>query len=249
MKKNNKLNQLLAGKKKRHGFALNANDALVQISLPLVLILAIATRLMVIGQQMAEKEQGPKILDIWKQQLILRIDSLMNDWEKESYYNKFNDASDITWHDSYPNDEYLQTLCNNSKILDEIPTVSTNFYLDALAYQPTSISSNDSSGTLTVLYDSELSEIPENIENEYIISPEHRQYAISHIQKRCLMWKSKVENIQWDIIANIAAKQPIEDKEITDEELAAQMEKIAYALKIRKYPILKSIQTEYGTKK
>jgi len=247
MKKNNKLNELLSGKKKKHGFALNANDALVQISLPLVLILAIATRLMVIGQQMAEEEQGPKILDIWKQQLILRIDSLMNDWEKESYYNKFNDSSDITWHDSYPNDEYLQILCKNSKILDTISAISTNFYVDSLVYQPVSLSSNDMSGTLTILYDSELSDIPENTEKEYIISPSHRQYALNHIQKRCFMWKTKVENLQWEIIANIAAKQPIEDTEITDQELAAQMKKIAYALKIRNYPILNSIQTEYGT--
>ena len=63
------------------------------------------------------------------------------------------------------------------------------------------------------------------------------------------MWKSKVENLQWDIIANIAATQPIGDKEITDQELAAQMQKIAYALKIRNYPILNSIKTEYGTNK
>jgi len=247
MKKKNNLTALLSGKKKKHGFALNANDALVQISLPLVLILAIATRLMVIGQQMAEEEKGPKILDIWKQQLILRIDSLMNDWEKASYYNKFNDSSDITWQESYPNSEYLQTLCKNSKILDTIPSISTNFYIDALAYQPVSLASNDISGTLTILYDSELSDIPEDTEEEYIISPDHRQYALSHIQKRCFMWKSKVENLQWDIIANIAAKQPIEDNEITDQELAAQMQKIAYALKIRNYPILNSIRTEYGT--
>jgi hypothetical protein len=248
MKSKHRLNALLSGKKKKHGFALNANDALVQISLPLVLILAIATRLMVIGQQMAEEEQGPKILDIWKQQLILRIDSLMNDWEKESYYNKFNSAADITWQDSYPNDEFLQTLCINSKILDTIPKISTNFYIEALAYQPTSLSTNESSGTLTILYDAELSkDIPEGTEKEYIITQSHRQYALDHIEKRCLMWQSNVENLQWDMIANIAAKQPIEDIEITDKELAVQMQKIAYALKIRNYPILNSIQTEYGT--
>jgi hypothetical protein len=196
MRKKSKLNILLAGKKKKHGFALNANDALVQISLPLVLILAIATRLMVVGQQMADEQQGPKILDIWKQQLILRIDSLMNDWEKESFYNKFNNASDITWLDSFPNDKYLQTLCKNSKILDDIPSVSTNFYIEALTYQPTSLETNDTSGSLTVLYDSELSEIPEDIEQEYIINPSHRKYAIEHIQKRCLMWKTKIENLE-----------------------------------------------------
>ena len=63
---------------------LSPNDALVQVALPLVLILAIITRLMVIEYTEAVRNKGPRILEMWKQQLILRIDTVMDNWEREA---------------------------------------------------------------------------------------------------------------------------------------------------------------------
>ena len=72
---------LINGKraKARRGLSLSPNDALVQVALPLVLILAIITRLMVIEYTEAVRNKGPRILEMWKQQLILRIDTVMDE--------------------------------------------------------------------------------------------------------------------------------------------------------------------------
>ena len=52
------LDDLIRGKKK-NSLSLSPNDALVQIALPLVLILAIITRLMVIEYTGGDAKQGP----------------------------------------------------------------------------------------------------------------------------------------------------------------------------------------------
>ena len=77
------LDDLIRGKKK-NSLSLSPNDALVQIALPLVLILAIITRLMVIEYTEAMRNKGPRVLEMWKQQIILRMDTVMNDWEKQA---------------------------------------------------------------------------------------------------------------------------------------------------------------------
>ena len=85
------LESLINGKgvRARRAPSLSPNDALVQVALPLVLILAIITRLMVIEYTEAMRNQGPRILDMWKQQMILRSDTVMDAWERKAELGAF----------------------------------------------------------------------------------------------------------------------------------------------------------------
>ena len=131
-------------------FSLSPNDVLVQIALPLVLILAIATRLMM----MATQDEGPVILELWKQQLILRIDWVLDKWEKESGLSMFPDFNRVQWNGIWPDDQQYQRLCANGKDLANIENLTLKLYHEALEYKP------------------------ENISQELTIDEEGRQYAL-----------------------------------------------------------------------
>ena len=90
----------------------------MQVALPLVLILAIITRLMVIEYTEAMRNQGPRILDMWKQQMILRSDTVMDAWERKAELGAFPDFSRIQW-EGIPKDSRFGNLCTKALELND----------------------------------------------------------------------------------------------------------------------------------
>lgn len=244
----NKIDQL-ADRSRKHLFSLSPNDALVQISLPLVLILAIATRLMILSQSMAVNDKGPAILDLWKQQLILRVDKVLANWERESEYNAFPEFSRVQWKNNWPDDTRFMTLCSDAQALNNISTLSSNLYYDALSYRPPSENqtSNNATAYLFDIYDPtdpNASSKTENIPQEFKITPERRAFAIGYINKRCLSWKEHLKDLQWSLVASCAERSPITET-WSDCELAAQMQKLSSTLQEKGYPLLLDLTEEY----
>ena len=239
----------MADRSRKHLFSLSPNDVLVQISLPLVLILAIATRLMILSQSMAVNDKGPAILDLWKQQLILRVDKVLENWEHKSEYNAFPEFSRVQWKDNWPADNRFTILCTEAQKLNNIGTLSSNLYYDALSYQPPvdNQSSNTATAYLFDIYDPDAPDAPSNAETipeEFRITPERRIYAISYINKRCLSWKEHIEDLQWSLVASCAERSPITET-WSDRELAAQMQKLSSTLQEKGYPLLLNLTKEY----
>ena len=239
----------IADRSRKHLFSLSPNDALVQISLPLVLILAIATRLMILSQSMTINDKGPAILDLWKQQLILRTDKILENWERKSEYNAFPEFSRVLWKANWPADKRFITLCTEAQALNNIGTLSSNLYYKALSYQPTidNQSSNDTTAYLFDIYDPEAPNAPPNAEKiplKFRITPERRKYAIEYINKRCLSWKQHIEDLQWSLVAACAERSPISET-WSDSELAVQMQKLSSVLKEKDYPLLLNLTEEY----
>jgi hypothetical protein len=233
----------LQRRQRKRLFTFSPNDALVQISLPLVLILAIATRLMIVSQSLSAQDQGPVILDLWKQQLILRIDRVMEDWERAAQLAAFPEFERIQWGGGWPGDTRFAALCEKARELDDLPALTTGIYHAALSYRPDEL---DPSSVAT-LYDPQSPIIPENadkIPSQFRIDAERRQYALDYIRERCLQWRDRIEALQWSVVARCAAELPVND-ELADAEIAAQAAKLAGGLAERGYPLLESITSEY----
>ncbi|WFB35177.1 hypothetical protein P3T73_13510 [Kiritimatiellota bacterium B12222] len=223
-------------------FSLSPNDALVQISLPLVLILAIMTRLIVVGQSMTEQQESPAILEMWKQQLIFRIDQEMDAWSSDAQLPAFPDASRILWEGSYPADPRFQLLCEKTQALNDPENLQRIIYEQALIPQ-------DSSETASLrLYDplsSQASTQPTaERPPESIITPERRNYALAHIADRILQWRQHVEALQWATIDETAMRLPLSDQS-EQAEASAEFRRISSELSQRGYPFLDQVTQEY----
>lgn len=239
----------LTGRSPRKLFSLSPNDVLVQISLPLVLILAIATRLMMIGQSMASMDRGPVILDLWKQQLILRVEHVLKNWEKESGLSAFPDFERIRWNKQWPVDPDFQRLCSCGLDLADIEKMKLSLYRKALHYRPPASDSEQTQfAFLQDLYDPLEGDPPadaDKIPSEFRINAQRREYALGYIEERCLKWKSRIENMQWGIIDQVVARLPREEN-LTDKRLSVQMKNISTALAEKGYPLLPAVANEYG---
>lgn len=230
-------------RQKKRLFSFSPNDALVQISLPLVLILAIATRLMIVSQSISAQESGPVILDIWKQQLILRIDKVMENWREDSQLAAFPDFSRIQWGEYWPRDSRFQQLCEKGLALNSIERMSTNLYYEALQYKP----SGGGERTTAALYDPKAPFRPpkaDEIPPQFRINDERREFAVKYISERCLDWREHLEMLQWSVVSRCAEELPMND-ELADADIATQARKLADALAERGYPLLSSIVSEY----
>lgn len=238
----------LTGRSSRKLFSLSPNDVLVQISLPLVLILAIATRLMMIAQSMSTVDQGPVILDLWKQQLILRVEHVLQDWEKSSGLAELPDFSRVHWQGQFPNDPVFSKLCTAGHELSDINALKLKLYRAALNYTPPDSTAQSEFKFIQTLYDPQEAppgQDPATVPEEFRITPERRAYALDYIGERCLSWQSQLEEMQWAMIDKVAAEMS-PDSSLADKDLATQMRKIADALKQHGYPLLPTIADEYG---
>lgn len=235
----------LQRRQRKRLFTFSPNDALVQISLPLVLILAIATRLMIVSQSISAQDQGPVILDIWKQQLILRIDKVMDAWRESSQLPSFPEFERVQWGAEWPRDDRFQTLCSKGQALNNIGALATNLYHRALRYSPEDEEAGGASGA--VLYDPASPIKPPNAEkipDRFRIDDQRRAYALDYIREGCLHWRDRLEGLQWSLVARCAEELPMSD-ELADADIAVQAQKLASALAARGYPLLESITTEY----
>lgn len=228
-------------------FNMSPNDVLVQIALPVVLILAIATRLITIGQGLANQNQSPSVLDLWKQHLILRVDRTLDQWEKQSGLPQFSDFGRVYWTQRWPEDEGFRQLCQKARELADLERLKETLYRDSLACQPASEPGAQSPGQFIALYDPRFAapDVSSNsVPPEFRIDDARRQYAYQYIEERCKRWSRDIENLQWKMVERLASELPAGDP-LTDARLDIQMKNIASALESRGYPLLPGITHEY----
>ncbi len=239
----------LAGKVDAAPYSYSPNDVLVQIALPLILILAIATRLMMIGQaiQSQNTNESRTIMDLWKQQFILRIDSVLENWEEDSYINRFPEFKEVQWSRGWPNDDKFQKLCSAGMALSDINSMKMDLYKEALTYQPDTGEDDEMTFQLS-LYDPVVQKDtpqPEGLHSECIIDDSKREWAMRHIEQRCLKWKSHLEYLQWSAVEKVVSQLPVGD-EITHRNLAVQMKNLDRELKNKGYSLLPVVSDEYN---
>ena len=253
--KRNQQKQIIAaltGKTPPASLELSPNDVLVQIALPLILILAIIVQLLTVAQSSTVQKkttgEGPVLLDLWKQQLILRIERINAMWEKDSSINEFSNLSQVGWSKEWPKDEKFKKLCEKGLAFLGDPDFKVRIYKDALAYDAEQMETDPENVSLFQdLYDpnfisesGDKSEVPE----EYHINDERRDYIYRYIEERCLKWQETLENLQWGVVEKIVTALPI-DHELSNKNLAVQMENISQALEDLGYPLMPSVIQEY----
>jgi len=230
-------------------FNMSPNDVLVQISLPVVLILAIATRLITIGQGMSNQTQNEAVLDLWKQHLILRVDRTLDRWEEKSGLPQFSDFGRVYWDGHWPRDDRFSQLCQKARELADLERMKETLYREALTYQPSE--TNEQAGAVAnwsvTLYDPRYAAAgtaSNSVPPEYRIDDTRRQYALHHIEERCKRWSREIETLQWKLVDRLASELPVENN-LTDARLDVQMKNITSALEARGYPLLPGISHEY----
>ena len=241
------LDDLIRGKKK-NSLSLSPNDALVQIALPLVLILAIITRLMVIEYTEAMRNKGPRVLEMWKQQLILRMDTVMNKWERQAELGAFPDFSRVQWKGAFPVDERFKSLCARAQEMDNRKNLEDDIYNQALAYTPP-IEDEESASFFVPVFDPDAKYQPKNadkISDEFVINEERRAYAMRHIADRVSKWKEQVEGLQWAAVAQCADKMPLNALGGSPDKISTQLTRVASEMNKRGYPLMNSVVEEYG---
>ena len=209
------------------------NDVLVQIALPLILILAISTRLTMVAYNMiSQQDMGPAVMELWQQQVILRIDRILDAWETDANLAVFSDFSRVQWQDAWPNDPRYQELCTKAQELNDPEALQRDILTRALASQ---MAATDASME-AVVPDRALTLVPG--------SPE-AAYAEDHIAQRRAQWYDRIERLQWETVGHIAKLLPLGSKAgATDAN--AQLQRISNALHERGYPLMTAVRTEYG---
>lgn len=228
-------------------FNMSPNDVLVQISLPVVLILAIATRLITIGQGITNQNQNPAVLDLWKQHLILRVDRTLGQWEKQSGLSQFSDFGRVYWANRWPEDDGFRNLCQKASELADLEHFKEALYRESLTCQAASEPGTGNAGQFVALYDPRYaaSGVSSNsVPPEFRIDDARRQYAFQYIEERCKRWSREIENLQWKLVERLASELPAGDP-LTDARLETQMKNIATALEAKGYPLLPGITHEY----
>lgn len=229
-------------------FNMSPNDVLVQIALPVVLILAIATRLITIGQGLSRQSQNPAILDLWKQHLILRVDRTLDHWEKQAGLPQFSDFNRVYWSANGPEDDHFRQLCKKATELAEMETLKERLYRESLSsVAPAAPSGTEPPGLFVPLYDPRYA-VPgvssNSVSPEFRIDDTRRQFAFQYIEERCKRWKRDIEELQWQLVDRIASELPAGDP-LTDARLDKQMSKITTSLEARGYPLLPDITHAY----
>lgn len=237
----------LAGLRRGWTGGLSPNDVLVQIALPLVLILAIATRLMTMAQVMSDRDRSATVLDLWKQQLILRMEHVLSRWERDMELATFTDASRIRWDGRWPADEAFQTLSLKSQMLAEPETLTDQLYREAL--QDFGVDQDGRvEGMFFPLYDPEVHGDPPSdrlLHDDEIMTPERRAFARAYLSERQATWHDHVAALQWGLVSRVVENLPPEDA-LSDGRLTVQMRNLALALEERGYPLLPSVAQAYG---
>lgn len=220
------------------------NDVLVQVSLPLVLILAIAIRLMSLGQAVAMQDSRSRaLLELWKQQFILRADRVLEAWEQESGLSALPRSDRIQWAKGWPDDERFRALCGRARELQDLPGLGLELYRRALVFQPESTS--DTFSCFFDLYDPDFRPPTDTAAPapELTMTPERRAYALRYLEQRCRRWRGQVEDLQWGAVERVLERLPVEDR-LSNKRPTQQLRNVAEALAQRGYPLLPSVLQE-----
>ncbi|MGA0369486.1 MAG: hypothetical protein ACO3N7_08555, partial [Kiritimatiellia bacterium] len=177
-------------------FHLSPNDVLVQIALPLVLILAIASRLL-----MATSQQGPAVMDLWKQYLMVRIDAVTEAWVADSKLTLFPSADRIQWQGFWPVDSDFAHLCSVAGDLENPEELSDRLLAQVLSYVPVG-----QVGDAALSYHALAERYP-----DMALDPARREFALEILMRRQAEWKSQIEDLQWSMLSRCLEKLPADD--------------------------------------
>ncbi len=223
----------LVNRSKVRLYSHSPNDVLVQIALPLILILAICTRLTMMANSLAQQEgTGPAVMELWKQQVILRIDRVLGTWEAEAHLARFQDFSRVKWAQAWPDDPTYQRLCDKARELNDPAELRSRILAEAIAAQ-TAVAG---SGLASVVPERDLELAPGSAE---------AAYAESYISQRLAKWHDQIEGLHWETVAYVAERLPLGTQTGADDA-RRQLQQIARELESRGYPLMDSIRAEYG---
>lgn len=220
------------------------NDVLVQVSLPLVLILAIAIRLMSLGQAVAMQDNRSRaLLELWKQQFILRADRVLETWEQHSGLAALPRSDRIQWAHGWPDDERFRELCARARQLQDLSGLALDLYRRTIAFEPDATS--DASSCFFDLHDPDFptSATIGPVAPELTMTPERRAYAMRYLEQRCRRWRIQVEELQWGALDRVLERLPVEDR-LSSKRPTQQLQNLAEALRQRGYPLLPSVLQE-----
>lgn len=223
---------------------LSPNDVLVQIALPLVLILAIATRLITMSQAIMDRSQSAVLLDLWKQQLILRMEQVLGEWEQSAGLNVLEDPGRISWEENWPDDTRLSRLFSAASVLNDMDQFSLSLYRAALHYQPSDESAADAFFPLHDPKESDATDV-EHLPEDFVVTPERRAFALQYLEERAQRWSDTIEAMQWDVVGRILSGLPPDD-DLRDGRMARQMRRIADELEDRGFPLLDGVVRAHG---
>lgn len=212
------------------------NDVLVQIALPLILILAITTRLTMVAYNMlSQQDMAPAVMELWKQQVILRIDRVLEDWEHEANLATFSEFTHVGFAEAWPDDPRYSQLCRKAQELNDRDGLQRNILTAALASQ----SASTPGAVAGMVPESELALDPG--------SPE-AAYAEDYIAQRLAQWSDHIASLHWETVGHVAGHLPLASR-TGAADAPAQLQHIATELESRGYPLIASVRAEYGREK
>lgn len=223
----------LANRSRTRLYTHSPNDVLVQIALPLILILAISTRLTMVAYNLhSQRDTGPAVMELWKQQLILRIDRVLDIWETDANLAVFSDFSRVQWQDAWPGDPRYQQLCRKAQTLDNPSALQHSILEQALATQAAATDKALAAGVS---------------KQALTLDPGSAEaaYAEDYIARRLAQWRDQIANLHWQTVGAVAERLPLgTDAEAAD--VRAQLRHIARELDARGYPLVATVRAEYG---
>ncbi len=209
------------------------NDVLVQIALPLILILAIMTRLTMVAYNMlSQRDMAPAVMELWKQQVILRVDRVLTAWERDANLAVFPDFTHVRLEDTWPNDTRFSRLCLKASALDDPVALRQSILNDALASQTAA-----TPGAVEAI-------IPVA---DLMLEPGSAEatYAENYVAQRIGQWIDQVVALHWETVAHVAQNLPLATQASADDA-RTQLHLIADELKARGYPLIAAVSAEYG---
>jgi hypothetical protein len=210
------------------------NDVLVQIALPLILILAISTRLTMVAYNMlSQRDMAPAVMELWKQQVILRIDRVLETWEREANLAAFTDFSHINFSEAWPDDSRYSQLCRKARELNDRDALQRRILTAALASQADSTPG----AVATIVAEADFTLEPG--------SPE-ATYAEDYIAQRLAQWGERIEGLHWETVAQVAQELPL-GTDAGGADALAQLETIAAELERRGYPVVATVRAQQPT--
>ncbi len=210
------------------------NDVLVQIALPLVLILAIAVRLTMSAHSMvAGQRVNPVVMELWRQQVILRAEQVLDRWERESGLVLFPDLAPVRWEGGWPADERLAHLFSQAGALNDAESLRERLVADVL---------QDPFSALADPLRAEADAMTADGEGFL----QMQSLAREIIGQRSRGWEEQIRFLQWELVAEVAASVPV-TVETRAGDVRQEMQVLADALATRDYPLLDQVRGEFGT--
>lgn len=227
--------------------SVSPNDGLVNLSWPIILILAIAaiatsgqaeaiSEITDVVQRLEKQDKDEIILELWKQALIRRVDLVCASRREEWRLDMFPIADRVKRQQGWPSDGDFSHLCEHAKELNDTGKLTLSLYKAALA--------NNADGLgrmfdpMTFRGSSPL--VGPNVLGRSKEANEQRAFALARIRERCLHWREHVRELQLHVVEEVL-DEPAAVASVMASDSSTMKLKIASALKKRGYPLLSDV--------